>query len=245
MHDIVVLKDNQELAAEAARQFVALAKAAIDTTGKFTVALSGGSTPQKLHTLLANQYKHSLDWSKVFVFFGDERFVAPFEPESNYLMADETLLSLVDIPEENIFPFATIDLSPEEAAELYEKELKKFFGERPSFDLILLGIGPDGHTASLFPGHPEVLNPSDAFVRAVYDSPKAPPIRLTLTYALINQAKQVIFLVGGQGKTEALKNILEGPADLPAAKVRPENGEVLWLLDREAAKGLSLPAEGV
>ena len=155
-------------------------------------------------------------------------------------MADETFLALVDIPEENIFPFATIDISPEEAAKLYEKELKNHFGDKPVFDLILLGIGPDGHTASLFPDQPEVTAPSNDWVKAIYNSPKPPPIRLSFTYRLLNQAKQVMFLVGGQGKTEALKNILEGPADLPAAKVQPEAGMVLWLLDREAAKGLEL-----
>ncbi len=240
MPDIQVLKDNQALATEAAKRFVDLAKTAINEQGKFSVALAGGNSPKKMYSLLASTYKHALDWSKVFVFFSDERFVAPYEPDSNYLMADETLLAVIDIPEENIFPFATIDISPEEAAELYEKELKKFFGDTPTFDLILLGIGPDGHTASLFPGQTEVINPSDNWVKAIYDSPKPPPVRLSFTYKLLNQAKHVLFLVGGQGKTEALQNILEGAADLPAAKVKPKHGDVLWLLDREAAKGLKV-----
>lgn len=238
--ELLVLKDSNLLAQEAAKHFIEIAKASLASHQRFTVALSGGSTPQKLYKLLASDYKHALDWSKVFVFFGDERFVPPYESESNYAMADEVLLSRIDLPEDNIFPFATIDISPEDAGHLYEKELKKFFGDQIVFDLIFLGLGEDGHTASLFPGHPEVVNPSASLVKVVEKAPKAPATRLSFTYKLINQAQNVIFLVAGQGKAKALKNIFEGPGTVPAALVKPEKGKLVWLLDEEAAKDLKL-----
>lgn len=239
MSKIQIFKDADVLADSAAQTFVDLAKQAIADHGYFSVALSGGSTPKKLHKCLAETYKNDVDWSKVFVFLSDERFVPPYDELSNYYMANETLLELVPIPDENIFPFVTMDFTVEEAAELYETELNRFFTGSVAFDLIMLGLGPDGHTASLFPNQPEVLNPSDSLVVAVHDSPKPPATRLTFSYKLLNQAKNVLFLAGGQNKAEVLKSILEDEADLPATKVKPSQGNLFWFLDEDAASELN------
>lgn len=228
-----VLKNGDALAERAAELFISLAAEAIQARGRFAVALSGGSTPRKLHALLASEFKNDVDWSKAFAFFGDERFLPPYDEDSNYYMADDTLLSRVDIPPENVFPFVTLEVTPEESARIYEGELKRFFDGPPHFDLIFLGMGEDGHTASLFPGNP-VLNETDALVAAVHNSPKPPPERMTLTLPVLNAARNIVFLVGGASKREALARIERGEA-LPASLVEPE-GELLWLLD-EAASG--------
>jgi len=235
-----VLKDGEALAQAAAERFVGLAQEAIRDEGRFSVALSGGSTPQRLHKLLTQApLKDKVDWSKVHFFFGDERFLPPDNPDSNYFMAQETLLGEVPIPDEQIHPFITEGIGAEEAAEHYAKDLQTFFGNAaPSFDLIFLGMGPDGHTASLFPGFPQVTNPPDTLVTAVFDAPKAPPTRLTLTLKTINAAKNVLFLVGGDSKAEAVARISKGDAALPAALVQP-SGKLEWLLDEAAAKDLS------
>jgi 6-phosphogluconolactonase len=241
-HELIVLDDTEVLAEEAARRFAALAEAAIARQGRFRVALSGGSTPRALHQRLAQYYHGSIDWERVEVFWGDERVVPPDDPESCYRMARETLLDHVPIPAAHIFPYATVGGSPEAAAQAYSETLTARFAEQtPRFDLILLGMGPDGHTASLFPGHSEVLAPSGALVVAVHNSPKPPPDRLTCTFRLINAAAQVIFLVAGADKAETLRAVLYGPRDiarLPAQAVRPANGGVTWLVDRAAAQQL-------
>ncbi len=236
--NVVVLKDAEALAREAARRFVALAEAAIQARGRFTVALSGGSTPRRMYELLAEKpYKDEVNWSEVYVFFGDERMVAPDTPESNYFLAVDKLLAHVPVPDENVFPYVTLGVSAEDAAELYAQELTAFFGSPPVFDLVFLGMGEDGHTASLFPGHDEVTNPSGKLVAAVHDAPKPPPTRLTLTYQTIDAAKNVLFLVGGKGKAEVLKRI-KNKETLPASQVQPTDGQLLWLLDEAAARGL-------
>lgn len=229
-----ILKNGEALARAATNHFIALANEAINERGRFSVALSGGSTPKRMHALLASEFKNEVDWSKVYIFFGDERFLAPYDADSNYYMADETLLSKVDIPAENVFPFITLEVTPEESAEIYEGELKRFFeSELPQLDLIFLGMGEDGHTASLFPDNDVTLNPPDGLVAAVHNSPKPPPDRMTLTLNTLNAAKNVIFLVGGEGKRDALKRIENGEA-LPASLVQPQ-GKLLWLLDEAAA----------
>ena len=237
--NVVVLKDAEALAQEAARRFVDLARAAVEARGRFTVALSGGSTPRRMYELLAEKpYKDEVNWSEVYVFFGDERMVAPDTPESNYFLAVDKLLAHVPVPDENVFPYVTLGVSAEDAAELYAQELTAFFGGPPIFDLVFLGMGEDGHTASLFPGHDEVANPSGKLVAAVHDAPKPSPTRLTLTYQTIDAAKNVLFLVGGKGKAEVLKRIKNKEA-LPASKVQPTDGQLLWLLDEAAARGLT------
>lgn len=233
-----VHEDIRELAGAAARLFVEEAKEAIGESGRFAVALAGGSTPKATYETLASEYGSSndLDWSKVHVFFGDERTVGPDHEDSNYRMAWEALLSLV--------PVGSIhrmrgELAPSEAASLYEEELTAFFGGPPRLDLVMLGIGDDGHTASLFP-RTTALDVND---RWVVENPveKLGTTRLTLTAPAINAAKRVVFLVAGEGKAEALQEILEGDADLqdyPAKLVQPADGPV-WMVDRAASRLLS------
>lgn len=210
------------------------AEEAIGGSGRFAVALAGGSTPEATYRLLARDYADRLDWSKVYVFFGDERTVPPDHEDSNYRMAREALLDHVPIGGVHRMRG---ELPPEEAARSYEEELREFFGpdEVPGFDLILLGIGEDGHTASLFPNTPAL----DVTDRWAVENPveKLDTVRLTLTAPVINAAKTVIFLVAGEGKAEALREILEGEADphyYPAKLIRPASGAI-WMVDRAAA----------
>ena len=236
--NLLVKEDPQQLAEAAARDFASKAEAAIAERGSFTVALAGGSTPKATYEILARDYADGLDWSRVHVFFGDERTVPPDHEDSNYLMAQRTLLSRV--------PVGSIhrmrgELPPAEAAAAYEQELQEFFGPDsvPAFDLILLGIGEDGHTASLFP-ETSALDVTDRWVVA---NPvlKLETTRLTHTIPVINAAKAVTFLVAGEGKTEALKQILEGDADpraYPAKFIRPECGDLTWMVDKAAASSL-------
>ena len=237
---MLILKDSEALAQEAARRFVDLARAAMEARGRFSVALSGGSTPKRMYELLAEKpLQDSVAWANVYIFFGDERMVAPDTKESNYFLAVDKLLSHVPIPDENVFPYVTLGVSAEDAADLYAQELQTFFGSgTPTFDLVFLGLGEDGHTASLFPDHEEATSPSGKLVAAVHDAPKPPPTRLTLTYKTINSARNILFLVGGKGKIEALRRIFKDQETLPATKVQPADGQLLWLLDEAAAQGL-------
>jgi 6-phosphogluconolactonase len=242
--DLVILPDPAALADEAARRIVDLARAAIADHGRFTIALSGGSTPRALHERLAQPpLADAIDWANIHVFWGDERMVPPDDPESSYRMARETLLAHVAIPAANIYPVPTVGGTPEAAAEAYQETIVAVLrADIPRFDLVLLGIGPDGHTASLFPGQPEVVRPSQMLVAAVHNAPKPPPIRVTFTYKLINAAANVLFLVAGADKAAALREVLHGSADvarLPAQGVRPESGELVWLVDAAAAKELT------
>jgi len=242
--ELVVLPTPAALADEAARRFVELAEAAIQRNGRFAVALSGGSTPRALHQRLAQPLPGTaVDWGKIVVFWGDERFVPPDSEESCFRMARETLLDYVPIPAANIFPVPTVGGTPESAASAYAETLVAQFGSQaPRFDLILLGIGPDGHTASLFPGHPEPSAPGDRLVVAVHNAPKPPPTRISCTYRVLNGAEHVLFLVAGSDKAAALHEILRGPlaiGRLPAQGVRPERGKLVWLVDQAAAAQLS------
>ena len=240
--DLIVLADPATLAKEAAQRFVELSKAAIKGRGRFRVALSGGSTPRATHERLAHQHRDDIDWSNVEVFWGDERFVPPDDPESLFRMARETLLDHVPIPAANIFPMPTVGGTPEAAAQAYAETLAATFGAAlPRFDLIFLGMGPDGHTASLFPGHLEVVAPSGELVAAIYGAPKPPPTRLTFAYKLLNAAANVVFLVAGADKAQALRAVLRGPEDvaqLPAQGVRPAAGTLTWLVDQAASREL-------
>jgi 6-phosphogluconolactonase len=226
-----------DLAREAAGRFADAAGRAVADHGRFAVALSGGGTPRRLYTLLAQPpYVHAVDWSRVHVFFADERFVPPDDPDSNLLLARETLLDRVPIPPGNIHPMPTEGAGPEACAARYAETLEAFFAAPlPRFDLILLGMGPDGHTASLFPGRPDY----PGSVAAVHGSPKFPPVRLTLTLDAINRASQVIFLATGADKAGPVRKVFEGgaAASLPAARV--EAGRTVWLVDREAGADAS------
>ncbi len=226
-----------DLAEAAARDFARRAGEAIDERGRFAVALAGGSTPKATYETLARDYAGEVDWGRVHVFFGDERAVPPSHEDSNYRMAKDALLDHVSVGSVHRMRG---ELPPEEAAASYEEELRSFFGEvTPRFDLILLGIGGDGHTASLFPGT-AALEVAD---RLTVANPvlKLETTRITLTAPAINAARAVVFLVAGEDKAEALREILEGDADprpYPAKLVRPD-GDLAWMVDRTAARLLS------
>ncbi len=237
--DIRILNTPQELFQAAAAEFIALASTAIRDHEKFSVALSGGSTPKSLYSVLA---RSALPWDKIFFFWSDERHVPPDHPESNYRMAKEALLSIVPVPPENIFRVRAEEKDANVVAKDYEEALRSFFrlrpGEFPRFDLILLGLGPDGHTASLFPNTP-ALNETKRLVVANWVE-KFKTNRITFTYPVLNYAACVIFLVSGGDKSEIVREVLENPgADLPSQKVHPANGRLLWLLDKDAASKLS------
>lgn len=232
-----VYEDPEELAGAAAREFAAKAGEAVEERGRFTVALAGGSTPKAAYGLLARDYAKTIDWERVHVFFGDERSVPPDHEDSNYRMAREALLDHVSVGSVHRMRG---ELPPDEAATSYEDELRRFFGEEepPRFDLIWLGIGGDGHTASLFPETP-ALEVTDRLVVA-NPVPKLDTTRITLTAPVLNASRAVNFLVAGEGKAEALKEILEGDADprrYPAKLVRPPGGPA-WMVDRAAARML-------
>ena len=228
----------QELFHASAEKFCSLGSSAIQDHGKFTVALSGGSTPRGLHQELATNFAPRLDWSKVFFFWGDERHVPPDSPESNYRMAKETLLSKLPIPAENIFRVPSELPDARQAATKYEQTLKQFFDldpdSFPRFDFILLGMGPDGHTASLFPGT-AALQEKNRLVVANWVE-KLNTFRITFTYPVLDDAACVMFLVNGDEKAEMVRRALKDPtANLPCQKVRPADGELLWYLDKGAA----------
>lgn len=239
--EIVVLPSRSEVASRAADEFVTAASEAVEARGVFTVALAGGSTPAGMYQLLAGApYSSRVEWPRVSFFWGDERCVPPDHPDSNYGAAAGALLSRLLLPEANIHRMRG-ELPPQTAAAEYEAEVRRWVsGDPPRFDLILLGMGDDGHTASLFPGT-EALDIDDRLVSANH-VPKLNADRLTFTAPLINAARQVIFLVTGEGKAQALKAVLEGtddPDTYPAQLVRPRDGRLTWLVDEPAASLLS------
>jgi 6-phosphogluconolactonase len=228
------------VAAEGAGVFVAAAKEAIRARGVFHVALSGGSTPRSLHELLAREpLRRKVDWKRVRFFWGDERCVPPDSDRSNYRMARETLLEPLRIPAEHVFRMSGEE-EPRAAAALYEEVLALELGaEWPVFDLIFLGLGPDGHTLSLFPGT-RALEERSRKIVANY-VPKFREWRLTLTYPVVNAARQVAFLAVGEAKRDPAARILgrkPGYRELPASGVHPRGGQLLWLLDQEAGRDL-------
>ncbi|MGC2198286.1 MAG: 6-phosphogluconolactonase [Terriglobales bacterium] len=240
--DLRIFPDRPALFQAAADEFVRQARAAIQSSGRFTVALAGGSTPKGLYSLLATHT--AIPWDKVRFFFGDERHVPPDDPESNYRMARETLLSKVPIPSGDVYRVPAENPDAGQAAQSYEHTLRQFFQTPPTtfprFDLILLGMGPDGHTASLFPGG-KALQERSRWVVADWVE-KFKTDRITLTLPVLNNAAVVMFLVSGEDKAETLKEVLEGtqPADLfPSKLVRPTDGKLIWLADQAAAAGFS------
>jgi 6-phosphogluconolactonase len=226
----------------AAEEFCALAEEAVMRRGKFAVALSGGSTPKSLYQLLASGTFPNLPWDKTYFFFGDERHVPPDHPESNYRMANEAMLVRVPVPAANVYRIPAEMKDADAAVSAYEQTLRSFFrlgpNEFPRFDLILLGLGPDGHTASLFPGS-AALSESTKLVVANWVE-KFKTYRVTFTFPVLNHAACVMFLACGADKAGILREVLENPqADLPSQKVRPTNGRLVWIVDRAAAAGLS------
>lgn len=239
---IRILKTAADLFEAAAAEFAAQASAAVRANGKFTVALSGGSTPRTLYSLLAT--KPGIPWDKICFFWGDERHVPPDHSESNYRMANEALLSKVPARPQNIFRIHSEEKDASVAALQYEQTLKDFFhlppGQFPRFDLILLGVGPDGHTASLFPGT-SALSETQHLVVSNW-VPKFNTHRITFTFPVLNAGACVIFVSSGADKAAILHEVLENSsADLPSQKVRPANGKLIWLVDVAAASSLSRP----
>jgi 6-phosphogluconolactonase len=217
---------------------LALAMQAVAERGRFSVALSGGSTPAALYALWASDYRDRMPWDRTFVFFGDERYVPADDPASNYRMARETLLDHVAIPPAQIFPMRTDYAKPEDAARGYEQTLRGFFGSQPpALDLLLLGIGGEGHTASLFPDSP-LLPERERWVGAVL-VPAKPAQRLTLTLPVLNAARSAFFLVAGAAKREIVQAIRNEPdtdtSQYPAARIRRTSGRVVWYLDQAAS----------
>lgn len=209
--------------------------------GYLSVAISGGSLPKILSKELA--HNKNVEFSKWHIFWADERCVGHNDADSNYLEVKKSLLDHIPgIPQENIYPINekyAIAKDSENAAVDYEQKLKKFFkNELPSFDLILLGMGPDGHCCSLFPGHP-LLNESVRWVAPINDSPKPPPERITLTYPVVNNSKLVVFVTAGDGKKDMVQQIIEQPEkNLPCQRVKPVGGKVYWFIDHAAAAKL-------
>ena len=263
MSQVRIFNETDELYRAAAERIAHLSQLAVAREGRFALLLAGGNTPRRLYALLASpNYSIHIDWANTHLFWGDERAVPLSDPKSNYRMVSETLLSRVAVPWQNIHRIEG-ELPPEEAAERYEEELRQFFQtsrlrissprdeiQNPqseirnsvgpaqpegyaTFDLALLGLGADGHTASLFPGSPALQETA----RLAVAVPEADPPRVTLTFPALNACAEVLFLVAGAAKAPALAAVLEGPPDLvpPAGRVRPEQGEVLWLVDRAAA----------
>jgi len=242
---IHIYKDLEDISQAAAEIFIDAAKQAITVRGCFSVAISGGNTPHRLYEILASALSQDLiKWQSVHVFWGDERCVPIDDPRSNYRMARETLLDHIPLPRENIHPMQG-SLPPAEAAGQYEIELRNYFKDQtPAMDMILLGLGGNAHTASLFPYTP-ALNENVRWVTDVYVA-EQDMHRITLTARFINQADQVFFLVSGADKAAALHNVLEGayqPHIYPAQLIHPNGAHPTWLVDKAASHKLTMEIE--
>ena len=244
--EVIRVADAEAISRAAAAEVVECARKAVAARGRFTIVLSGGSTPRRLYELLAEPpLRNQIEWERVEVFWGDERAVAPDHPDSNFGMARAALLVRVPIPPEQVFRMAAEREDRDAAAREYEADIARSFGvpldgEPPSFDLILLGMGPDGHTASLFP-HTEAPRETRRWVVCNY-VPKFKADRLTLTPPIINRSRLILFLVAGPDKAPALQAVLEGPSgpmEFPAQLICPATGRLVWMVDQAAASRLA------
>ncbi|MDQ3928499.1 MAG: 6-phosphogluconolactonase [Chloroflexota bacterium] len=241
--------DANGVAARVAEMFAQIAEDATAQGRPFRVALSGGSTPKLLYQLLASEeYRERIAWDTIEFFFGDERWVPRTHKDSNYKLANDYLFRPLGISEDTVFPMPTEGVEPEQAAEQYENDIRRVFSlasrEMPVFDLIFLGMGDDGHTASLFP-HTAAIRKYDQLVAANYVD-KLNTWRITLTYPVLNEASHVLFMVAGESKAPALKQVLEGeynPEEYPSQLLREASGHVTWLVDRAAAAQLESGAD--
>jgi 6-phosphogluconolactonase len=242
MAELRVFEDTEALTRAAAEEIAGSAETAIASQGRFTIALSGGSTPRPIYRLLAEEpYRDRIRWDRMFVFWGDERHVPPGDPQSNFGMAHDELLSKVPLPADNIHRVRAEKPDAERAAREYEWSLRSAFnldeGQVPRFDLVLMGLGPDAHTASLFPGS-DAVRERTRLVVAPWVSAQS-SFRITMTLPVFNRAACALFVVSGEEKAEALRSVLEGdlqPDRFPAQGVRPEEGRLLWFGDRAAAR---------
>jgi 6-phosphogluconolactonase len=238
-----IFPDPAALADAAAQQIVARAHAAVTAHERFTIALSGGSTPRAVFERLAGSVlSDQMPWARTYVFWSDERAVPLDHADSNYRMACEALLSHVPIPKENIKPMLSQVEDLDAAAQHYARVIQATVpGSPPRFDLILLGMGPDGHTASLFPHSPQLAATDTLVVATPVASLKPHVLRITFTAPLINAAAEVLFMAAGADKAATLKRILEGPRqpeDLPSQLVAPVSGTLIWMLDQAIAQDL-------
>jgi 6-phosphogluconolactonase len=233
-----VVPDLDALNHAAANEFVSCATAAIRARGRFAVALSGGKTPRAIYSLLAEKFADSVPWHQVFVFFGDERHVPPDDPGSNYRMANEAFLCRVPIPAKNVHRIQA-ELPATIAADQYQAALQEFFslqnGQFPRFDLVMLGMGEDGHTASLFPGT-TALDENSRLVVANHVE-KLQTDRITLTFPVLNAAAEVMVAIAGQNKARVIRDIVNSPQEnlYPIQRVNPNDGRLLWLVEQTAA----------
>ncbi len=234
--EIKIFKNDTELHLNAAGYICASIRHFINSRGKCTAVLSGGNTPKKLYDVISNSYKESVEWNKVFFFWGDERCVPPSSNESNYKMANEHLLSKLPVPKENIFRIPG-EKSPEEAAVLYETELEYYFGKAPlpSFDIMLLGVGTDGHTASLFPGT-DALKIKNKMVVPVHNE-NLKSWRVTMTFPVINNSKDILIIAEGKEKTGIIDKIFNDEnTPLPIKNINALNGKLTWFIDKDASE---------
>jgi 6-phosphogluconolactonase len=244
--EVSILKDADAIARRAAAEILRLAEEAVARSGRFSIALAGGSTPKLLYSLMATDasLREKFPWDKMHFFFGDERHVGPDDAQSNFKMANDSMLSKVPAKPGRIYRIKAEYPDAEQAAREYEQVLRDQFqlkpAELPRFDLVLTGMGDEGHTLSLFPGT-KGLHATDRLVISNWVG-KFDTHRITITASVANNAREIIFMVAGKSKAPALKSVLEGPCEpeqLPAQLLRPSNGKLLWLVDEEAGSLLS------
>ena len=246
--DIRIFKDLEKLSRHAAQLFVEQAAVSIQERGRFLVALNGGNTPNRLFQLLARDDRDKVDWDYVYVFWGDERCVPPDDPGSSYGQARAALLNRVPLPDSNIHPVNT-SLSPAHAAKDYAHTLSQFSNSPlspPRFDLVYLGMGEDGHTASLFPGSP--VDVTEAVIPVTANYQDRPANRVTLTQQVFRQARMVVFMAAGAAKANTLAEVLSdryNPELLPAQRIDPRDGKLIWLVDEGAASKLPRKTKGL
>ncbi len=239
-NNIRVFRSVEEMNNTLANLLAEIAEKSVRENGRFLLCLSGGNTPKSFYKLLsANQYRDIIPWKNTFVFWTDERCVPMDDEKNNAHMAGEILLKKIDIPSSNIFP-VHVNLTPSDAANNYEQTLKDFFGiNPPAFDIILLGLGENGHTASLFPGTSVIFEKS-RWVKEIFVE-KLQAYRITMTAPLINKSHNIFFLITGEKKSQILKTVLTVPYDpekYPVQLIKPENGEIIWFADSKAASKL-------
>jgi len=236
-----IAENYEDLCGKVTQEILGLSTQKITANNKFSIVLSGGSTPKGIYQCMASpSFRNKFRWEKIHIFFGDERWVLPDDPRSNYRMVTEALLSKINVPDQNIHFIQTEDCNLQTSALLYEKSISDFFqlkkGEFPAFDLVLLGIGQDGHTASLFPGNPSLLEKD----RLAISTSQAgiPEKRITLTLPAINHAQEIFFLISGPDKADIVEKIMENKNSFPANEIKPIQGKLTWFLDKAAASNI-------
>nr|WP_044199448.1 6-phosphogluconolactonase [Oscillochloris trichoides] len=238
--EIVLFPSVEELAEAAAQRITHSIQAAVQERGHCLIALSGGKVPPRVHHIIASPpLRNQIPWEALSIIWVDERYVPFDSPDSNYLLARQTLLDHTPIPSDQVYPVPTYYATPELAASVYERQVQALLGTHGGqIDISILGMGADGHTASLFPQHPALNAAANQHVIAVTDAPKPPPTRISLTPAVLNRSRLALFLVTGGDKAAMLAAALRGPftpTEIPAQMIRPAQGRVVWMLDAEAA----------